>query len=73
MKSRLARAVGAIEADVASSTRHWTQVREAAQARVNDPGAPERWLKNARRELEVANAKLARLARGERVSMTLCD
>ena len=70
-RSTLARAEREIAADVESSRRHWTEVRDAAAVRMNDATWSEKSRARNRAEHEVAILKLAALERGERVSLSL--
>lgn len=69
MKSKLQRAVSEIEADIASSKRHWTQVLEAAQVRLADPAWGGRGHERAQRDIARAENALAELARGRTVDV----
>ena len=69
--NRLALAAKAIEADLASSQRHWAQVLSDEQVRLAlaQAGDP-RWVRDLPRLLRgvaKAEARLAAIARGERV------
>lgn len=63
------RVCAAIENDPASSVRHWTEVLNAAEVRMNDSGWSERSRKRAEAEYLRALRALARLAAGEQVSL----
>lgn len=65
----LTSAVQAIESDPAASTRHWSDVLAATEARLAAGVFPSaRWRERAEREREIALSKLARIAAGERVT-----
>lgn len=59
----------AFKADIESSKRHWTQVKEAAEARLDDASVPESWKERAHKDIARAESALERLARGEEVSI----
>lgn len=69
MKNRLQRATDAIEADLESSKRHWTEVRDAAAVRAADETASRNWRERNEKQYLVAVKALAALERGEHVSI----
>ena len=67
----LAAAVTSIQSDLTSSTRHWEEVLSATDARLAAGiFASPRWRARAEKEREIAIAKLAKLAAGQRVTLT---
>jgi len=63
----LERATARIEGDLASSTRHWREVKASTEARLAEDKA------RMEHELAVCNRKLAALARGEHVSISFAE
>lgn len=68
-RGSLKAACRAIEADLESSKRYWTQVLNAARARVDDPGWSARVRENAAKEIARAEHALRELEAGRSVSI----